>query len=171
MHFYPFRSFSPAGGNLDFSPFLPHNMIGKFIIIMGVDALSPARKLIRKEQGLMKNEHTPATPPHCNYYIIGESRTNSDNAITSIYGSFYMAFEVDAQTELVLKFGCTHTLDLTEEFLRDIFVGQSFPAIENWLDNTLKHYYGGSSRRAVLTSYRDALKRYRTMKESVRTDS
>ena len=137
----------------------------------GADVFSPACKLIRKEIGLMNIEHAPVTPPRCNYYVIGESRTNSDNAITSIYGSFYMAFEVDAETELVLKFGCTHTLDLTEEFLRDIFVGQSFPAIESWLDNTLKHYYGGSSRRAVLTSYRDALKRYRTMKESVRNDS
>ena len=116
----------------------------------------------------MKNE---STVPHCNYYVIGESRTNADNAITSIYGSFYMAFEVDAETEMVLKFSCTHTLELTEEFLQGIFVGQPFPAIEGWLDGVLKRYYGGSSRRAVLTSYRDALKRYRTMKESVRTDS
>lgn len=106
----------------------------------------------------------PATPPRCNYYVIGESRTNADNAITSIYGSFYMAFEVDCETETVLRFGCTHTLELTEQFLQDMFVGQSFPGIDAWLDNTLKRYYGGSSRRAVLTSYRDALKRYHTMK-------
>jgi beta-lactamase class A len=106
----------------------------------------------------------PATPPRCNYYVIGESRTNADNAITSIYGSFYMAFEVDSETETVLRFGCTHTLELTEQFLQDMFVGQSFPGIDAWLDNTLKRYYGGSSRRAVLTSYRDALKRYHTMK-------
>ena len=26
------------------------------------------------------------------YFVIGESRTNADNAITAIYGSFYMAF-------------------------------------------------------------------------------
>lgn len=25
------------------------------------------------------------------YFVIGESRTNSDNAITKIYGSFYVA--------------------------------------------------------------------------------
>lgn len=168
MHFYPFRPPLPTRGNLDFFPLLSHNMISN---LSWVWMRFSRPKLTRKEQGLMNNEHAPATPPCCNYYVIGESRTNSDNAITSIYGSFYMAFEVDAQTELVLKFGCTHTLDLTEEFLRNLFVGQSFPAIENWLDNTLKHYYGGSSRRAVLTSYRDALKRYRTMKESVRTDS
>lgn len=114
--------------------------------------------------------NNPATPPRCNYYVIGESRTNADNAITSIYGSFYMAFEVDAETETVLKFGCTHTLDLTEEFLRDMFVGQFFPGIDAWLDGALKRYYGGSSRRAVLTSYRDALKRYHTMKDDSRNN-
>ena len=106
-----------------------------------------------------------STPPRCNYYVIVESRTNADNAITSIYGSFYMAFEVDSETQTVLKFSCTHTLDLTEEFLRGIFVGQSFPGIDAWLDGLLKRCYGGSSRRAVLTSYRDALKRYHTMND------
>ena len=45
------------------------------------------------------------------YFVIGESRTNSDNSITRIYGSFYLAFEVDAETETVLAFNCTHTLD------------------------------------------------------------
>lgn len=28
------------------------------------------------------------------YYIVGESRTNVDNAITKVYGSFFIAFEV-----------------------------------------------------------------------------
>ena len=34
-------------------------------------------------------------------FIIGESRTNSDNAITKKYGTFYMAFEVDDLTSEV----------------------------------------------------------------------
>ena len=105
------------------------------------------------------------TPPRCNYYVVGESRTNADNAITSIYGSFYMAFEVDADTEEVLAFGCTHTLEVTEQFLKKLFVGQNFPNVDLWLEGTLKRCYGDSSRRAVLTSYRDALKRYHTMKD------
>lgn len=97
------------------------------------------------------------------YFVIGESRTNSDNSITRIYGSFYLAFEVDAETETVLAFNCTHTLDLTEQFLRRLFVGRRFPEIDQWLESALRKYYGGSSRKAVLASYRDALKRWRTM--------
>lgn len=98
--------------------------------------------------------------PHT-FFVIGESRTNADNAITKIYGSFYVAFEIDEETEQVLDFNCTHTLELTEQFLKRIFVGQHFPSIDTWLEEVLEYRYGGSSRRAVVVSYRDALKRYR----------
>ena len=43
-------------------------------------------------------------------YLIGESRTNLDNAITKIFNSFYLAFEVDPETDQILQFGCTHTV-------------------------------------------------------------
>lgn len=102
------------------------------------------------------------------YYVIGESRTNADNAITAIYGSFYAAFEVSEQTEQVLAYNCTHTLELTEQFLQKLFVGQHFPSIDSWLEEVLERRYGGSSRRAVLVAYRDALKRYRSMRRGER---
>lgn len=102
------------------------------------------------------------------YYVIGEARTNADNAITKLYGSFFMAFEVSEDAEEVLDFGCTHTLELTEKFLRRIFVGKHFPSIDNWLEAELETRYGGSSRRAILTAYRDALKRYCAMRKGGR---
>lgn len=74
-----------------------------------------------------------------------------------------MAFEVDGLTSEVLDFSCTHTISTTEAFLRKLFVGQVFPEIDVWLENTLNRRYGGSSRRAVLVAYRDALKRWRSM--------
>ena len=109
-------------------------------------------------------EQDPGGAETRTYFVIGESRTNADNAITKIYGSFYLAFEVSEKTERVVAFSCTHTLDLTENFLRKLFLNQHFPSIDTWLEETLEHRYGGSSRRAVLVSYRDALKRYRSMR-------
>lgn len=97
-------------------------------------------------------------------YVVGESRTNADNAITKIYNSFYMSFEVDDATGHVVNFACTHTLALTEDFLRRMFVGQDFIGIGVWLEEALAKRYGGSSRRAVVVSYRDAVKRYRAMR-------
>lgn len=99
------------------------------------------------------------------YYVIGESRTNADNAITKQFGSFYMAFEVAEDTEEVLDFSCTHTLELTENYLRRLLVGNHFPSIDLWLEEVLERCYGGSSRRAILTAYRDALKRYCAMRK------
>lgn len=93
-------------------------------------------------------------------YVIGESRTNADNAITKMYGSFYMAFEIDDITYEVLDFSCTHTVDLTERYLAKMFIGKIFPDIEKWLERELELRYGGSSRKAVMVSYRDALKRW-----------
>ena len=96
-------------------------------------------------------------------FVVGESRTNSDNSITKIYGSFYMAFEVEDQTHTILDFSCTHTLDTTEQFLKKVFLGRDFYQVGEDLEEVLNHRYGGSSRKAVLVSYRDALKRYRSM--------
>lgn len=96
-------------------------------------------------------------------FVIGESRTNADNAITKMYGTFYMAFEIDDETSEVLDFSCTHTIDTTQAFLRKLFLGQSFPEIDEWLEETLNCRYSGSSRKAVLVAYRDALKRWHLM--------
>ena len=75
-----------------------------------------------------------------------------------------LALEVDGATDEILAFNCTHTLELTESYLRRLFGGENIFELDDWLENTLKQYYGGSSRRAVLTSYRDAVKRYRAMR-------
>lgn len=96
-------------------------------------------------------------------YVIGESRTNADNAITKMYGTFYMAFEVEEETFKVIDFSCTHTIATTQSFLKKLFLGQCFPEIDGWLEDALNKRYGGSSRKAVLVAYHDALKRWRLM--------
>lgn len=98
------------------------------------------------------------------FFVIGESRTNADNAITKQYGSFYMGFEIDGETNEILDFDCTHTLGITERFLTKRFLGADFTAVGGWLEGWLENCYGGSSKRAILTAYGDALKRYRSMR-------
>lgn len=96
-------------------------------------------------------------------YVIGDSRTNADNAITKTYGAFFMAFEIDDESFEILDFSCTHTITTTQDYLRKLFIGQRFPDVDEWLEDTLNRRYGGSSRKAVLVAYRDALKRWRSM--------
>lgn len=96
-------------------------------------------------------------------YIIGESRTNMDNAITIIYNSFYMAFEIDAKTDIIMGVGCTHTISITENFIKKIFTGRNIADYDN-LEQEVKKRYHGTSQKAVVVSYKNALKKYRDVK-------
>ncbi len=96
-------------------------------------------------------------------YIIGESRTNMDNAITVIYNSFYIAFEIDVETDEIIDAGCTHTINITENFIRKIFIGKCILDYSN-LEKEIKRRYHGTSQKAVIVSYKDALKKYQEVK-------
>ncbi|MDF2887867.1 MAG: hypothetical protein K0R23_2252 [Lacrimispora sp.] len=96
-------------------------------------------------------------------YIIGESRTNRDNAITVIYNSFYVAFEIDIETDEIKDVGCTHTIDITESFIKKLFVGKNILDFDN-LEQEIKRRYHGTSQKAVIVSYKDAIKKYQDVK-------
>ena len=57
-------------------------------------------------------------PKQRTLYFTGEARTTSDNAITRIYGTFYLAFEVAAGTGEILDVDCNATLELTRKFVK-----------------------------------------------------
>ena len=104
-----------------------------------------------------KKSDTGASETH---FFIGESRTNVDNAITKIYGSFFIAFEVLPDTGEILRTDCTRTLELTNDFLRGIFLHKRLEADEALIEAEVKRRYHGSSSKAILVAYRDALKHY-----------
>ena len=105
----------------------------------------------------MRNWHT--------VYVIGESRTNMDNAITLIYNSFYVAFEVDIETDAIVDTGCTHTMDITERFIRSIFVGKNMGKYDETAEEEIKMRYHGTSQKALIVSYKDAVKKYAEIKQ------
>ncbi|MBU5626494.1 DUF3870 domain-containing protein [Oscillibacter sp. MSJ-2] len=100
-------------------------------------------------------------------YVTGESRTNIDNAITKVYGAFFVALEVDLSSGEILNMDCTHTLDLTETFLRRICVGRSLDREYEQLEAEITRRYYGSSTRAVIAALKDANKRYIMAKEKL----
>lgn len=99
-------------------------------------------------------------------YIIGESRTNLDNAITKVYGTFYIAFEIIPETEEIVDVDCSRTLELTKDFIRRIFLGKRIELDSEKIEAEVKRRYFGSSTKAIIVAYRDALKRYQKIKES-----
>ena len=100
-------------------------------------------------------------------YVTGESRTNIDNAITKVYGAFFVALEVDLDSGKILNMDCTHTLELTEKFLRKICVGRSLDRDYEQLEEEITRRYYGSSTRAVIAALTDANKRYIMAKEKL----
>ncbi|MFZ2257337.1 MAG: DUF3870 domain-containing protein [Clostridiaceae bacterium] len=96
-------------------------------------------------------------------YIIGESRTNLDNAITVIYNSFYLAFEVDVKTDVIIDAGCSHTIQITEDFIKKLFVGKKLTEFEPLGQEILRRYHG-TSQKAIIVSYKDAIKKYQEVK-------
>lgn len=99
-------------------------------------------------------------------YIIGESRTNLDNAITKVYGTFYIAFEIIPETEEIIEVDCSGTLELTKDFIRRLFIGKKFVTDAEQIEAEVKRRYYGSSTKAIIVAYRDALKRFKKIKES-----
>lgn len=101
-------------------------------------------------------------------FIVGESRTNMDNAITIIYNSFYIAFEIDLKTGQILDCGCTHTIDLTEKFVKKLFIGRDIADFDT-TENEIKKRYHGTSQKAIIVSYKDALKKFLDIKDKLYT--
>lgn len=97
-------------------------------------------------------------------YIIGESRTNKDNAITIIYNSFYVAFEVDVNTDEIVDVGCTYTIPITERFIKNLFIGKYLDKYYESIEEEIKMRYHGTSQKAIIVSYKDAIKKYLEVK-------
>lgn len=95
-------------------------------------------------------------------YLTGEARTNSDNAITKIYGVFYLAFEIEESGEII-NMDSNATLELTRDFIRKIFVGKNISDEDLITEEILKRY-NASSTKAIITAYKDALQRYKKLK-------
>ena len=100
-------------------------------------------------------------------YFTGEARTTMDNAITKIYGTFYMAFEVDASNGKIIRTDCNGTMKLTKDFINRIFEGKIFDDDEEKIIEEISEKYYASSTRAIVVAYRDALQKYKKVKKDI----
>ena len=82
------------------------------------------------------------------YYIVGESRTNVDNAITKVYGSFFIAFEVIPSTGEIIQTDCSRTLELTNDFIRKLFLHKHLETDDRCLSGRVKALSARDGRRS-----------------------
>lgn len=83
-----------------------------------------------------------------------------DNAITKVYGSFFIAFEVIPSTGEIIQTDCSRTLELTNDFIRKLFLHKHLETDAKVIEEAIQRRYHGSSWKALIVAYRDALKHY-----------
>lgn len=98
-------------------------------------------------------------------YIVGHGKTSNDNAITSNFKIFFIGFVVDVQTDRVVDLECSATIAITNRFIRDLFLEKSLKEYDPELERELERRYFGTSQKAIVIAYKDAVKKYREVKE------
>lgn len=98
-------------------------------------------------------------------YVIGNSRTNSNNPITHTFMIFFIGFVVDEKSGTIIDVGCSATLKTTEEFIRSLFIDKNISEYSFELEEEIKRRYHGSSQKAIIVAYKDAVKKYKEQRE------
>lgn len=99
--------------------------------------------------------------------IIGNARSQVDNPIARHFSSFFITFIVDSETGQIVDAEVSVVLRTTNEFLRSLFVGRSLAAADTTLEEEVRHRYLGSSQKAIIVAYKDAVKKYRAWRNGV----
>lgn len=98
-------------------------------------------------------------------YIVGHAKTSNDNAITEHFKLFFIAFVIDTELDEVIDAKSTATLDITSEFIRSMFIGQKFDKYYKEIEEEIRRRYFGTSQRAIIVAYKDAVKKYTEIKQ------
>jgi hypothetical protein len=95
------------------------------------------------------------------YYIVGHAKTSSDNPITKHYSIFFMAFVVEAEKGTILDLDASVILPLSNAFIKSLFVGKSIAEEDAGLIDAIQRRYHGTSKKALIVAYKDAVKKFR----------
>ncbi|KID32072.1 DUF3870 domain-containing protein [Prauserella rugosa] len=94
-------------------------------------------------------------------FVTGEAKAPSNNPITSQYGLFFIAFEIEPDTHRILDAECSATLALTNRFVRSLFAEERITD-EGLLTERIAARYHGSSQRALIAAFHHAATKYRS---------
>lgn len=99
--------------------------------------------------------------------IIGNAKSQHNNPITHQYAAFFITFIADSESGDILDVEVSVVLTLTNEFLKQIFVGRSLSEVDEALMEEIRRRYLGSSQKALQVAYKDAVKKYKAWRNGV----
>ncbi|MGF6905854.1 DUF3870 domain-containing protein [Fusobacterium sp. PH5-44] len=97
-------------------------------------------------------------------YIVGNAKTSLTNPITKIYNKFFIAFVVSYDNDIILDVEIPAVLEVTNQFIKEIFVGKHFIKSQNEIIDRINTRYIGESQKSLIVAYKDALKKYISLK-------
>jgi hypothetical protein len=97
-------------------------------------------------------------------YVIGHGKTSSDNAITEQFKIFFIGFVIDTTNDEVVDLSCSSTIPTTQQFISSLFVGKRFDQYYRDIETNITRRYFGTSQKAIIIAYKDALKKYHEVK-------
>lgn len=71
-------------------------------------------------------------------YVVGFAKTNLDNPITKNYVKFLLAFIINEKTNEILDFEMSSMFKMTNDFVKDLFVGKKFIEDEEEIIESIK---------------------------------
>lgn len=98
-------------------------------------------------------------------YVIGNAKTGSDNAITDNFNTFFIGFVIDTADDTIIDLECSATIGITSRFVYNLFIGKSMASYDEDLVRQIQNRYFGSSQKAIVIAYKDALKKYASVRK------
>lgn len=99
-------------------------------------------------------------------YVIGRDKIRKDNDLKKQSRTFCIGFVIDTETDEIVDISCS-TTPITNEFISSIFVGKYFDKYYEEVEEEIKRRYLGISQKSIVMAYKDALKKYREVKEKL----
>jgi hypothetical protein len=97
-------------------------------------------------------------------YIIGDAKTSSNNPITQKYNAFFIGLVIDRDSGLIVDADCSTTIQLTEKFVKSLFLGKSMTDTER-VSKEIEARYFGSSQKALIVAFKNASIKYQQITE------
>lgn len=97
-------------------------------------------------------------------YVVGFAKTNLDNPITKNYVKFLLAFIIDEKTNKILDFEMSSMFKITNDFVKELFIGKKFIEDETEIIESINKRYLGNSQKSIIVAYKDAIKKYNNSK-------
>ncbi|MEN1969889.1 DUF3870 domain-containing protein [Lentibacillus sp. N15] len=100
-------------------------------------------------------------------YVIGDAKAPQNNPITKKYSQFFLALVIDATTNEIVDSECSATIQLTNQFVRSLFISRNVN--DDSLEEDIRQRYQGASQKALIVAFHDAKHKYEQAKAALTT--